>query len=247
MDYSLPGYSVHGILQTRILEWVALPCPPPRGLPNTGIKPTSLMSPALAGGFFTTSTTWEAHIHAMNQSLFLHLWHPVFFHLPSSILKRSKELVSWYLLQHCCLGNSTDRGAWQATVRKDLNMTEWVTLSLPLPPSSAFFCTSGLSYPSWPRMPFPPCWHDGDPLGFQFSQTRISTAVLAILLHSCSSHECLVSALVSWALLDSLIGFAHWTMSSVRAGMACPPLNLHHLARCSEHSRSSNHFYGKHQ
>ena len=122
-----------------------------------------------------------------------------------------------------------------------------MTLSLPLPPSSAFFCTSGLSYPSWPRMPFPPCWHDGDPLGFQFSQTRISTAVLAILLHSSSSHECLVSALVSWALLDSLIGFAHWTMSSVRAGMACPPLNLHHLARCSEHSRSSNHFYGKHQ
>ena len=31
-------------------------------LPNTGIEPRSLMSPALAGGFFTTSTTWEAHI-----------------------------------------------------------------------------------------------------------------------------------------------------------------------------------------
>ena len=29
-------------------------------LPNQGIKPTSLMSPALAGGFFTTSTTWKA-------------------------------------------------------------------------------------------------------------------------------------------------------------------------------------------
>ena len=28
-------------------------------LPNAGIKPTSLMSPALAGRFFTTSTTWE--------------------------------------------------------------------------------------------------------------------------------------------------------------------------------------------
>ena len=28
--------------------------------PNSGIKPTSLTSPALAGGFFTTSTTWEA-------------------------------------------------------------------------------------------------------------------------------------------------------------------------------------------
>ena len=29
-------------------------------LPDPGIKPASLMSPALAGGFFTTSTTWEA-------------------------------------------------------------------------------------------------------------------------------------------------------------------------------------------
>ena len=30
-------------------------------LPNPGIKPTSLVSPALAGRFFTTGTTWEAH------------------------------------------------------------------------------------------------------------------------------------------------------------------------------------------
>ena len=29
-------------------------------LPNAGIKPTSLTSPALVGGFFTTSATWEA-------------------------------------------------------------------------------------------------------------------------------------------------------------------------------------------
>ena len=40
--------------------WSGLPCPPPGDLPDPGIKPTSLMSPALAGGFFTTSTTWEA-------------------------------------------------------------------------------------------------------------------------------------------------------------------------------------------
>ena len=37
-----------------------LPCSPPGNLPNPGIKPTSLESPALAGGFFTTSATWEA-------------------------------------------------------------------------------------------------------------------------------------------------------------------------------------------
>ena len=40
--------------------WSGLPCLPPGDLPNPGIKPASLMSPALAGGFFTTSTTWEA-------------------------------------------------------------------------------------------------------------------------------------------------------------------------------------------
>ena len=33
---------------------------PPQDLPDRGIKPASLMSPALAAGFFTTSTTWEA-------------------------------------------------------------------------------------------------------------------------------------------------------------------------------------------
>ena len=37
-----------------------LPFPPPEDLPNPGIGPSSLMSPALEGGFFTTSTTWEA-------------------------------------------------------------------------------------------------------------------------------------------------------------------------------------------
>jgi len=37
-----------------------LPCPPPGDLPDPGIKPASFMSPSLASGFFTTSTTWEA-------------------------------------------------------------------------------------------------------------------------------------------------------------------------------------------
>ena len=41
--------------------WSGLPCPPPGDLPNPGIKATSLTCPALAGGFFTSSTTWEAH------------------------------------------------------------------------------------------------------------------------------------------------------------------------------------------
>ena len=39
MDCSPPGSSVHGILQTRMLEWVAISFP--RGLPNPGIEPRS--------------------------------------------------------------------------------------------------------------------------------------------------------------------------------------------------------------
>ena len=39
--------------------WSGLPCPPPGDLPYPGIKPVSLRSPALAGGFFTTSATCD--------------------------------------------------------------------------------------------------------------------------------------------------------------------------------------------
>ena len=42
--------------------WNRLPFPSPGDLHNPGIEPASLLSPALAGGFFTTSATWEAHI-----------------------------------------------------------------------------------------------------------------------------------------------------------------------------------------
>ena len=56
-DWSPPGSSVHGILQARIMKF---PCPPPRDLPNPGIEPAPLTSPALVGWIFTTSTSWEA-------------------------------------------------------------------------------------------------------------------------------------------------------------------------------------------
>ena len=58
MDCSPPGSSVRGILQARVLEGVAISSS--RDLPDLGVEPSSLTSPALAVGFFTTSTTWEA-------------------------------------------------------------------------------------------------------------------------------------------------------------------------------------------
>ena len=39
MDFNLPGSSVHGILQARILEWVAIPFS--RGCSQPGIEPRS--------------------------------------------------------------------------------------------------------------------------------------------------------------------------------------------------------------
>ena len=58
IDCNPPGSSVYGILQA-ILEWVAIPSSrapsPPRD--RTWVSYFT----ALADGFFTTSTTWEAH------------------------------------------------------------------------------------------------------------------------------------------------------------------------------------------
>ena len=60
MDCSLPGSSVHGVFQARILEWVVISFFDPR------IKP---MSPTLAGGFFTTELPGKPHVslHTVNK------------------------------------------------------------------------------------------------------------------------------------------------------------------------------------
>jgi len=52
-----PGSSVHGALQARALQWAAVLFS--RHLPDPGIKPTSLMSTALWGGFLTTRPAEE--------------------------------------------------------------------------------------------------------------------------------------------------------------------------------------------
>ena len=55
MDHSPPASLSVGLSWQKY--WYGLPFPPPGDLPDQGIEPTS---PALAGGFFTTSATWEA-------------------------------------------------------------------------------------------------------------------------------------------------------------------------------------------
>ena len=43
--------------------WSRLPFPPPGDLSDPRMEPTSLVSPALAGGVLTTSSTWEGCFH----------------------------------------------------------------------------------------------------------------------------------------------------------------------------------------
>ena len=53
MDYSLPGSSVHGIFRQEY--WNRLPFSTLGDLPDPGIEHAFLVSPAFAGGFFTTA------------------------------------------------------------------------------------------------------------------------------------------------------------------------------------------------
>ena len=57
MDCNLPGSSVLGVSQAKMLEWVAISFS--RGSSRLRIK---LESPALAGGFFTTEPPGEPNV-----------------------------------------------------------------------------------------------------------------------------------------------------------------------------------------
>ena len=95
MDYSPPGSTVYGILQARILEWVAISFSR-EDLPNPGIEPAFLMSPAFAGGFFITSINWEAQsfIEQISLNCELHKCFSVFF-FPFKWNKMVKVGWSW--------------------------------------------------------------------------------------------------------------------------------------------------------
>ena len=57
VDGSLPGSSVHRILQARILEWVAMPSSRGSSWPRDWTEVSYVFC---IGGFFTTSATWES-------------------------------------------------------------------------------------------------------------------------------------------------------------------------------------------
>jgi len=60
--------------------WSGLLCPLPGDLPYPGIKPKPLVSPALAGRFFTTGVTWEAPTNSVILGKYPKLYLPQFSH-----------------------------------------------------------------------------------------------------------------------------------------------------------------------
>ena len=79
--WTVAGQAPLSIGFARQEYWNGFPCSSPGGLPHPGIKPASLTSPALAGEFFTTSTTWEAHIYTQGSNLDLQHCRQILYHL----------------------------------------------------------------------------------------------------------------------------------------------------------------------
>ena len=67
MDCNPPGFSLPGILQQEY--WSGLPFPPLGDLPNPGIEPGSPETPALPGGFFTTSPPGKPYMIFKSQQI----------------------------------------------------------------------------------------------------------------------------------------------------------------------------------
>ena len=77
--------------------WSGLPCPPPGDLPIPGTEPTSLLSPALVGRFFTSSATWEASVNCNSQMKRHKAWRQTFRRKKKwklKFLEASKTLAS---------------------------------------------------------------------------------------------------------------------------------------------------------
>ena len=107
MDHSLPGFSVHGILQGRILQWVSMPSSrgssPPKDqncvsypLLHWQAGSLPLATPGKPSG---KESTCECRRHKRWEGS-----------IPGS--GRSPEVENGNALQYYCLENFTNRGAW---------------------------------------------------------------------------------------------------------------------------------------
>ena len=122
--------------------WSGLPCPPPGDLPDPGIKPMSLKSPALAGTFFTISATWEAHVHLLllfmsliSQTLFMRLF-------SLRVIYRNKILLSVVIdksqLFRIVHGTEKRKWKWIRSVVSDSLWPRGLNVAHQAPPSMGF-------------------------------------------------------------------------------------------------------------
>ena len=129
MDCSSSGSSVHGISQARILEWVAFPSL--GDLPDPGIKPASLVAPALAGEFCTTgplekplltARKWKALV----TQLCLTLFNPMHYSPPGSSVHGilQARILEWIAIP-CSRGSSGHRDRTQVSCIVGRFFTMW--------------------------------------------------------------------------------------------------------------------------
>ena len=71
--------------------WSGLPFPSPGDLPDPGLEPLSLASPALTGGFFTTNATWEGFRDMMK---WFEIWLKFYTYLYASNHFRARAMIS---------------------------------------------------------------------------------------------------------------------------------------------------------
>ena len=74
-----------------------LPRPPPGDLLYPGIKSASLMHPALAGSFFTSSATWETHF--MHSSVYMSIKTTVKYHFTLVRMASLKKSIKNNMLE----------------------------------------------------------------------------------------------------------------------------------------------------
>ena len=138
MDYSPPGSSVHGVLQARTLEWVAISFSRGSSLPRD-----QAWVSCIAGRFLTTEPPGKPFRQCLAGDSYLGTWlqsrlSTLRSHLLCDLGPLPRSLIFWQTLdfieernsnplQYSCLKNSMNKGAWQATVLEVEK--SWIQLS----------------------------------------------------------------------------------------------------------------------
>ena len=102
--------------------WSGLPASPPGDLPNPGTEPSSFMSPALAGRFFTTSTTWEIQGHNVPHDKYNEHW---------NILHTKVKRINHALLVGMQNGSATMKNGLMLPQKVKYRITIWFSNSIP--------------------------------------------------------------------------------------------------------------------